>query len=237
MTDNIYNPKYVKDLFDKMSGSYERVNYITSFSFSLRWRKQFLKHIVPSDNKLEVIDLMTGMGEVWGPMRDKFPNANLSALDFSEGMIKNADSKNEKHYNGSVTVLHQNLLNNQLPANHYDIVLCAFGLKTFDAEQLAVLANEVKRILKPGGQFSMIEVSEPENAILRFLYRLHLSKVVPIAGKIMLGNPTEYRMLWKYTSAFKNALAATAIFKKAGLDARYVKYFNGCATGIAGTKA
>ncbi len=233
---NIYNPQYVKELFDKMSGSYERVNYITSFGFSLRWRRQFLKHFAPSHDKIEVIDLMTGMGEVWVPMRHKFPNANLSALDFSEGMIKNAESKNDKHFNGRVNVLHQDLLNNELPANHYDIVLCAFGLKTFDAGQLAIMAREVKRILKPGGQFSMIEVSAPENPLLKLLYQLHLSKVVPVAGRLLLGNPREYRMLWQYTSAFKDASAAAKIFSDAGLDTQYVKYFNGCATGFTGRK-
>jgi hypothetical protein len=31
---DIYNPGYVEKLFDEMSESYERVNYITSFGFS-----------------------------------------------------------------------------------------------------------------------------------------------------------------------------------------------------------
>jgi len=37
---NIYEPKFVEKLFDKMSGSYSKVNYITSIGFSSRWRKQ-----------------------------------------------------------------------------------------------------------------------------------------------------------------------------------------------------
>ena len=45
MDNNIYNPEYVQTLFDKMSQSYERMNYITSFGFSIRWRHQFLNKI------------------------------------------------------------------------------------------------------------------------------------------------------------------------------------------------
>lgn len=42
---NIYDPQFVKNLFNTMSGSYERMNYITSFGFSIRWRKQFLRSL------------------------------------------------------------------------------------------------------------------------------------------------------------------------------------------------
>lgn len=53
MEDNIYNLEYVKGLFNRMSSSYERVNYITSFGFSIRWRKQFLQTLTQTSNKVE----------------------------------------------------------------------------------------------------------------------------------------------------------------------------------------
>jgi demethylmenaquinone methyltransferase/2-methoxy-6-polyprenyl-1,4-benzoquinol methylase len=81
-----------------MSVSYERVNYITSFGFSLRWRKQFLKTIAPSNEALRIMDLMTGMGETWNPIRHRFPNAELSTLDYSEGMLVHANHKNKKSF-------------------------------------------------------------------------------------------------------------------------------------------
>lgn len=45
-----------------MSSSYERMNYLTSFGFSIRWRTQFLNSFKPTENKAEIIDLLTGMG-------------------------------------------------------------------------------------------------------------------------------------------------------------------------------
>jgi len=63
--NNQYDPEYIKGLFNKMSGSYERVNYITSFGFSLRRRKQFLKPLKASQDNISVLNLMTGMGETW----------------------------------------------------------------------------------------------------------------------------------------------------------------------------
>ncbi len=236
MEDNIYNPIYVQGLFNRMSSSYERMNYITSFGFSIRWRTQFLEPFQSTTDKIEIIDLLTGMGETWGAVKNKFPNAKLSALDFSTEMLKNAKKKSEQHFDNNVLLLQQDILKSDLPSNFYDIVICAFGLKTFDPEQLQVLATETKRILKAGGQFSFIEVSKPTNKILKQLYSFYLGRIIPVLGKLLLGNPTEYKMLWRYTDKFDNAKKAEEIFNKQGLTTKSKSYFYGCSTGFSGHK-
>lgn len=236
MENNIYNPEYVKGLFNKMSSSYERMNFITSFGFSIRWRRQFLEPFKRTKHKAEIIDLLTGMGETWNATKSKLPNSNLTVLDFSDGMLKYAKQKSELKFNNEITVLQQDILNNQLPCNHYDFVTCAFGLKTFNAEQLQMLALETKRILRKGGQFSFVEVSKPRNKILKTLYGFYLRQIIPILGRLLLGNPEEYKMLWQYTNEFNDAKAATEIFTKAGLATNFNSYFYGCATGFHGIK-
>ncbi len=211
---NIYEPEFVEELFNKMSNSYERMNYITSFGFSIRWRKQFLKPFPPSQESHQILDLLSGMGETWGTIHQKFPNAKITALDFSEGMIRFAKNRNEKHYKGEVTILKQDVLKNQLESNSYDYVFCGFGLKTFDDAQLEILASEVKRILKPNGKFSFIDVSEPNPFLLNLFYRFYLKNLIPILGKLFLGSPETYQMLWKYTTQFQNAKKAHLIFSK-----------------------
>lgn len=236
MENNIYNPEYVKGLFNKMSSSYERMNFITSFGFSIRWRRQFLETFKQTQHKAEIIDLLTGMGETWNSTKNKLPNSTLTVLDFSDGMLKYAKQKSETKYNNEIIVLQQDILKNKLPSNHYDFVTCAFGLKTFNDEQLNVLALETKRILKSGGQFSFIEVSKPNNRILKTLYGFYLGKIIPILGRLLLGNPEEYKMLWQYTNKFDNAKKATEIFADTGLKTEFNSYFYGCATGFYGTK-
>jgi demethylmenaquinone methyltransferase/2-methoxy-6-polyprenyl-1,4-benzoquinol methylase len=234
--NNIYKPAYVKELFNKMSSSYERMNFITSFGFSIRWRRQFLENFKTTKDKVEIIDLLTGMGETWNATKKKFPNSKLTVLDFSIGMLKYAKEKSELKFNNEITILEQDVLNNQLPNNHYDYVTCAFGLKTFNDEQLQVLALETKRILKQGGQFSFIEVSKPDNKFLRLIYKFYLGKLIPILGQLLLGNPEEYKMLWLYTNKFNNAKKAADIFAQTGLITNYSSYFYGCASGFSGVK-
>jgi ubiquinone/menaquinone biosynthesis methyltransferase len=235
-TDNIYSPEFVRSLFNRMSSSYERMNYITSFGFSARWRRQFLTPLKSTDDQIEIIDLLTGMGETWSSVKRKFPNSNFTALDFSAEMLKKAKKKNELHFNNRITLLEQDVLQSELQSSYYDVVVCSFGLKAFDNKQLKVLAEETKRILKAGGKFSFIEISKPKNFILNNLYQFYLQRIIPILGRLLLGDPTEYKMLWLYTDKFENAKSANEIFKSVGLTTNYVSFFYGCSTGFNGQK-
>ena len=79
----IYEPKFVEKLFDKMSSSYAKMNYITSFGFSESWRRQCVEEIQLEEGKI-VVDLMTGMGECWKYILKKENiNIKLIGLDFS----------------------------------------------------------------------------------------------------------------------------------------------------------
>ncbi|MBL7842221.1 MAG: class I SAM-dependent methyltransferase [Cyclobacteriaceae bacterium] len=232
----MYDPEYVKGLFDRMSDSYERMNYLTSFGFSIRWRTQFLKSFKKPEDKVSIIDLLTGMGETWQATKNRFPNSDLIALDFSSEMLKYAMHKNRTKFNNQITLVQQDILRNDLPSNHFDFVTCAFGLKTFNDEQLNFLAKETNRILKVGGQFSFIEISKPTNRLLKALYGFYLGQVIPVLGKLLLGDPEEYRMLWKYTDKFENAKRAQGIFENTGLKTEFISYFYGCASGFYGSK-
>ena len=231
-----YDPEYVKILFDNMSQSYERVNYIASFGFCIRWRKQFIRRLPKSTHSLNVIDLMTGRGETWEELVKHYPNANLSALDFSSRMLKYANLKNSLQFENKINTLNQNVLQNSLQDNQFDIAISAFGLKTFDENQIHRLADELQRILKPGGKFAFIELSEPSHKLLRVPYKIYLRYFVPLLGRLLLANPEEYQMLWKYTESFKNVDKTLLIFEKTGLTVTRQSYLGDCASGISGMK-
>lgn len=233
---DIYNSEFVEDLFNKMSGTYEKMNYITSFGFSSRWRKQCVNSVHHKEGHV-VADLMTGMGECWKPILKKVgKSGKLIALDFSEGMLSHAKSRLNKWEDHQIEVLRENVFDNSIKSESVDSVISGFGIKTFNNEQLKSLAEEISRILKPNGSFSFVEVSVPKSKILRSFYMFYLKKCIPILGKLFLGNPETYRMLGQYTSNFENAEITTQIFKDSGFEVEYKKYFFGCSSGIVGRK-
>jgi len=122
------------------------------------------------------------------------------------------------------------------PSGVADVIVSSFGLKTFDRGQQRQLAEKVARILKAGGSYSFVEISVPPFAPLRFLYMLYLRTLIPVIGRLMLGNPDCYRMLGRYTGAFENVGHFANCLRDAGLEAYPVSYFFGCATGVRGNR-
>ncbi|AQX46009.1 ubiquinone biosynthesis protein [Elizabethkingia meningoseptica] len=234
--EEIYKPERVKQLFNQMSDTYERMNFITSFGFSIRWRRQFLEKLKSSKDSLQVLDLLSGLGENWNYLKNKFPNATFSALDFSEQMVLKSEQKSRKVFNQNFKQYCEDVLENTLPSEAYDVVSCAYGLKTFNQQQLEILSKELYRIMRSGGVFSFVEVSKPNNKILYSFYKLYLKRIIPILGKLFLGNPNDYKMLWVYTERFENSKKVKEIFEKQGFEIHYENYFFGCASGISGRK-
>lgn len=231
-----YDPKYVEKLFDKMSSSYSRMNYITSFGFSERWRKQCVNEIDLSNSKV-IVDLLTGMGECWKFIDKKaHKDAKIIGIDFSEEMIKKAEKNTSKFKKREIDVRRENVFTNSLADNSIDSVISGFGLKTFDTNQLTELAKEINRMLKVNGNFSLIDVSVPKNQLLRALYLFYLKHIIPILGKLFLGDATAYKMLGKYTTEFQNAENVKQLFENQNFNVEYVSYFYGCASGIKGMK-
>lgn len=234
--DEIFNSDFVQNVFDKMSASYSYVNYITSFGFSERWRKECIEELNIKEGAV-VADLMTGMGECWKFILKKDKKIqSLIALDFSQEMIRRAHQRKKRYTTDNITILQEDIFNNSISDNSVDYISSGFGLKTFNKVQLSQFAKQVDRILKPNGSFSFIEVSVPKFLPLRILYMFYLKYIIPILGSLLLGNPESYKMLGVYTELYGNSREVKEIFENQGFEVEYINYFFGCASGIKGVK-
>jgi ubiquinone/menaquinone biosynthesis C-methylase UbiE len=227
-----YDPEAVRKLFDDMASTYGHVNLISSFGFSARWRHQVVADL-PLGSADCVVDLMSGMGELWRSLARGLPaSARVVGVDLSPEMTRKA--RRDWHFPVEIAVT--DVLNWDVRTSSADIVVSSFGLKTFDRDQQQRLAQIVAQLLKPGGVYSFIEISVPSFLPLRALYMFYLKWVIPVVGRIFLGNPDCYRMLGVYTEAFGNTSHFTKCLKAAGLESSAVSYFFGCATGVRGIK-
>jgi len=223
-----------------MSKTYGFVNLIASLGFTIIWRRVVFSKIAQSPAKIVVVDLMTGMGELFHDLRHDMRKQKLNierveAVDFSSKMCERAREEARKNP-FPTNVTQADIFDQTIPDDTADVLVCSFGLKTFSTEQQQRLAKEVRRLLKPGGQFSFIEISMPKGWVLRCLYRFYIGIIIPIVGKMCLGNPDNYRMLGVYTTNFGNSRNFESYLKAEGLEAHYFEHFFGCASGVYGQK-
>ncbi len=232
----LYNPKFVTALFDEMSKTYGIVNSISSFGFCFFWRQQCAA-LNGYHSGETVVDLMSGMSELAITINRRNPEMAIEfvSIDLSSAMCKLADrSVAAKKIN--CKVINGDALHTGLPSGSVDKVVSTFGLKTFSHDQLKLLAAECFRILKPGGRLGFLEISVPPSRLLRIPYMLYLNRLIPIVGRMLLGNPDNYRLLGVYTKAFENCDRAIEIFRGAGFELQPKTFFFGCATGFSGVK-
>ena len=236
--EDIYDPAFVKGVFDRCSERYIAFSYLCSFGFTERWRRQCVEAMPPPSAASPVgYDLMAGTGEVWPHLLRRFPQtAGVTAVDISSGMHERAIERLHRHRAHKIKFVEDDVLASALPSGSADFVISTFGLKTFNEAQHERLAALVARVLKPGGVFAMIEASDPKGWALRPLYLFHLRRVLPIVERLFLRGAQDFAMIGTYSMNFGDASAVAGMLRRHGLEARYTRFFFGCATAVSGRK-
>ena len=234
---DIYDPEYVRDVFDRCSDKYIAFSTICSLGFTEIWRRQCAEMLELRSGELDGYDLMAGTGEVWPHLLKKYPNIrSICAVDISPGMHRRALGRLHAMRAHKITFVEDNVLASELPASSADFVVSTFGLKTFNPRQHEKLAQLIAHVLKPGGRFALIEASDPKGWWLRWLYLFHLKGVLPLVEKTFLRGAQDFSMIGRYSTNFGNASGIASMLEQCGLAVSYRKFFFGCATGVCGSK-
>ena len=234
---DIYDPAFVKTVFDRCSDRYIAFSYICSLGFTERWRKQCVAALAAGLDAKVGYDLMAGTGEVWPHLFAANPGIErIVAVDISSGMHRRALERLHQMRAHRIEFIEDDVLASALPDASADFVVSTFGLKTFNPIQHRQLAELIARVLKPGGRFALIEASDPKGWWLRPLYRFHLTVFLPLIERLLLRGAQDFAMIGTYSTRFGDAQEFVSMLETAGLDAKFSKAFFGCATIASGSK-
>src|ERR1700729_3796278 len=108
-----------------MASTYGHVNLISSFGFTARWRRQAVEGL-PLASADCVVDLMSGMGELWRSLATALPpSARVVGADISTEMAR----RTPREWHFSTEVLVADVLAWDSPSNFADVDVSSFGLK------------------------------------------------------------------------------------------------------------
>jgi demethylmenaquinone methyltransferase/2-methoxy-6-polyprenyl-1,4-benzoquinol methylase len=89
---------------------------------------------------------------------------------------------------------------------------------------------EVKRVLKPGGRYVIVESSQPENRLIRSFSHLYLRGFVGPVGMRLSGNKGAYNYLAESARHYYQPRQVKGLLLSAGFrDIRYHALFFGAA--------
>ncbi len=237
-SNDIYDPAFVKGVFDRCSSGYRYWSQVASFGFVWLWRRQCIDRL-PKFHPLNAVgaDLMAGTGETWPHLIKRHPELkSIVAIDISSGMVQRAIDRLHSMRLEKIEIIEADVLKNELQSNLADFAICIFGLKTFNRDQQKVIAGQLARILKPGGLFSFIEASDPEGWILKGVYRFYLRQFLPLIERLFLRGAQDFAMLGICAREFGDCGYFASCLIAEGLEVKKQDYFFGCATGVIGRK-
>ena len=200
MQQNLQNKDgLVKNVFNKVYDKYDLMNDFMSLGIHRIWKKDLIQLMNPSKGK-KLIDVACGTGDLGKLYLDSVgTNQKILCVDPNKGMIKKGKSKLKKYKN--IKWIIASAENLPIQDNSCDYYTISFGLR--NTKNLNKALSEAYRILKPGGRYLCLEFSKIENSNLNSFYK-NYSKLIPLIGKIVVGEKEPYEYLIKSIENFIN---------------------------------
>ena len=172
---------------------------------------------VEAPAKAPVEAQVTSTGFVTGDSgrSDLMTKGHVTGVDLSEGMLAVMREKVAKAGLTEMISIEEGdgeIL--RFPDNTFDRVTIAFGIRNFENKEKGL--REMLRILKPGGRLVILELSRPENKIIRWFYDLYFLHILPKIGGKVSGDKAAYAYLPASVAAFPGKKAFMATMREAG---------------------
>ncbi|MCH5241470.1 MAG: bifunctional demethylmenaquinone methyltransferase/2-methoxy-6-polyprenyl-1,4-benzoquinol methylase UbiE [Muribaculaceae bacterium] len=191
--------KEVEQMFDSIARRYDLMNSAMSLGQHKIWRNKALKAALtslPSMNKIKVLDVATGTGDVAFRLHTLLPEALITGIDLSEGMLKIArDKLSSLPYKEQELIAFGKGDSLSMPFHdaEFNLLTVAYGVRNFSDLRRGLI--EMRRVLKRGGVLCIIELSTPKGVFTKPAYSLYSGKIIPWLGKKVTGDDRAYSYL------------------------------------------
>lgn len=218
----------MKSMFNDIAKNYDFLNDIMTFFTQKSIKNSAINSLKP--NHSNILDVCTGTGDIAIMLAKKFPNASITALDFSLEMLKIAKIKSK---NLNINFINQNALDMPFLDNSFDLCTISFGLRNLPDITAAI--KEIHRILATNGELLIIDLGKPK---MNWLYPLILDKVIPILGKIFHENKYPYQYLVESQKDFPSPQNLSKVLQSVGFaDTKIRNFLFGTITALTAEKS
>ncbi len=224
----------VRSMFDRIAPRYDLLNRLLSAGTDVRWRRRAVDFLeIPPPAR--VLDLCTGTADLLIEALGRDPRQSGLGVDLSHGMLVRGAAKLARGgYVGRAALAGGD--GERLPVRDglFDGALVAFGIRNVGDPVAAM--REVRRALRPGGRFVVLEFSMPEG-FFGVAYRLYFRHVLPRVGGLVSGDASAYSYLPASVGRFPRPDAFAGLMAEAGFaDVRWRPLTGGIACLHRGEK-
>ena len=214
----------VEAMFDSIAPAYDFMNTAMTFGMHRRWLRKALDAVTAgASGSSAIIDLAAGTGDVTFKLADLYPEAEIVGVDLSDGMLNVAREKlkdKDDEVKNRLRFEQGDCLALNYPDQSFDLLTIAYGVRNF--ENLEKGFREFHRVLRRGGKCMILELSRPENRLIRAGYDLYSRTLIPLIGRLVSHDRRAYSYLPESIAAMPGRSRVAEMLKEAGFgNVRY----------------
>ena len=207
---------YVRQIFSEIAPRYDLLNHVLSLNIDRAWRREALDALEWRERPAGTyLDLCAGTLDVGAALSRASGFAGfVVGADFAEPMLRAGEGKASRDALAPLAADAQRL---PLADASADGAIVAFGIR--NVADLDAALREVRRVLRPGSRFVILEFSTPRNVLVRRAYHLYFHHVLPRIGRLVSGHRTAYSYLPRSVAHFPAAEELARRLTDAGFSA------------------
>ena len=200
-------------MFSGIAKRYDLLNHLLSGNVDKRWRRIVATRVREklSSSGARVLDVACGTGDLSLTLFES-TGARVVGTDFCRPMLQIAAAKLARE----IPLIEGDALNLPFREASFEAVTIAFGLRNLASVESGLA--ELRRVLKPGGWVAVLEFSRPANAMLRPVFGLYFTRVLPLMGGLISGSPRAYSYLPASVQKFPDQQQLSLLMQRAGFD-------------------
>ena len=215
----------VREMFAGIAKRYDLLNHLLSGNVDKRWRRIVARRVrekLTSSNS-RILDVACGTGDLSLTLFEN-TGARVVGTDFCRPMLEIAAGKTSDR----IPLIEGDALDLPFRDGSFEVVTIAFGLRNLASVEGGLA--ELRRVLKPGGWVAVLEFSRPANAIMRPLFGLYFTRVLPLMGGLVSGSRMAYSYLPASVQKFPDQKQLSLLMQRAGFEQVHFENLTG---GIA----
>ena len=190
--------KNIGHLFDGIAGTYDLLNHLLSLNLDKSWRRKTVAGLKHCGN---LLDVAIGTADLSLEIIRQQKAERIQGLDVSQEMMRIGEEKvRSAGLEGQIKFQLGSALEIPYEDRSYDAVTCAYGVRNFPDVDKGLA--EFYRVMKPGGQLAILEFSYPTHPVIRWVYDLFFSHILPVIGRVVSKDKSAYAYLNESVKTF-----------------------------------
>jgi ubiquinone/menaquinone biosynthesis methyltransferase len=210
-----------RKLFSEVAPRYDFITKALSLGRDAAWKRCLLASLPPQENP-ECLDLACGTGDLTRLLAERYAAGHATGLDLTPAMLEIARQRTAdpriSYVEGSMDAL-------PFAAESIDIVTGGYALR--NAPDLNKTLDEIRRVLRPGGQAAFLDFSKPRNPAGQRFCHFVLKLWGGFWGLLLHGNPDVYGYIADSLGLYPDRTALRERFAKRGFALRSSRSFYG----------